>query len=190
MILEKKRIEPASGAMTTKAMAKLVNAIISANDIYRDLRKIEGMYEQGCAARKIGSFFPCDQSVVGWELKINDWMYGPKISLEDILNEISCKSFLDRAQRLDDQGKSDEALDIVYDEVDRFLRKSSFSQLDALLKKPNTERLSIDILIALLTATYPAKSKLSSRKELFKNAEIAIQNSGEDPASLLQGLEN
>ena len=83
----------------------------------------------------------------------------------------------------------DAALDVLYDRVDASLKKKQFQKIDDVLSEVDVNTLSVDILLGLLTATYPAKSKLPSRVAFFSAAEAAIKARGEWEDGLLAGLE-
>jgi hypothetical protein len=69
------------------------------------------------------------------------------------------------------------------------LRTSRFDQLNELLNSLRVEDYSTDILLALLTSTFPAKSKLPSRAFLFERTKQVLRQRNEDVDSLLVGLE-
>ncbi|MBI3463237.1 MAG: hypothetical protein HY000_09285 [Planctomycetes bacterium] len=97
--------------------------------------------------------------------------------------------FLIRAHRLDQRGRTDAALDLIYDSVDEFLRTSEFERLDLILANVAVAKLSVDILLGILTATLPAKSRLPSRAKLFKCIEQELKTRGRYEQGLLIGLE-
>ena len=99
------------------------------------------------------------------------------------------EAFVKRAARLDRLRRTDSALDLIYDSVDELMRKEEFSQLDAALSTLKPAELSVDILLGILTATLPARSRLPARNDLFRSAEEALKNRGEYEERLLTGLE-
>jgi len=103
--------------------------------------------------------------------------------------ETSCETFILRAQRLDSQRRTDAALDLIYDSIDGMMRKGEFSRLNLLLPQLNVNDLSADILLGLLTATLPARSRLSCRKEFYCDAEASLRDRDELEDGLLTGLE-
>jgi len=100
-----------------------------------------------------------------------------------------CEPFVRRAQRLDEHGRTDAALDLIYDSIDQMLRNGQFSDLDTLLVRLPTNTLSADMLLGVLTATLPARSRLSNRMEFFHNVEASLKERGEFEDGLLTGLE-
>ncbi|MCH7989825.1 MAG: hypothetical protein IID46_11845 [Planctomycetes bacterium] len=111
-------------------------------------------------------------------------------TLDEVPSRMSqCESFVRRAQRLDEQGRTDAALDLIYDSIDEMLRNGQFSNLDSLLVQLPTNTLSPDMLLGVLTATLPARSRLSNRKEFFHNVEASLKERGEYEDGLLTGLE-
>lgn len=99
------------------------------------------------------------------------------------------ESFLHRAQRLDRIGSTDAALDLLYDSVDAMMRGGKFCELDSLLKRLRADDYSLDMLLGILTATLPGRSKLPARGRFLKDAENALRERGEYEDGLLTGLE-
>jgi hypothetical protein len=77
----------------------------------------------------------------------------------------------------------------LYDRIDHHLREARFSDVDSLLAHTDIASLSTSVIVGLLTATLPAKSRLPSRANLFKAAEALIKKRGEWEDDLLTGLE-
>lgn len=98
------------------------------------------------------------------------------------------ETFIERAHRLDRQGHTDAALDLIYDAVDNLLRRGEFDSLNAILNTARPPKLSLDIVLGLLTATLPARNRLPARDTLFRNTERLLRESGDDPG-LLVGLD-
>ncbi|MEX1231932.1 MAG: hypothetical protein WEB58_16925 [Planctomycetaceae bacterium] len=99
------------------------------------------------------------------------------------------ESFLDRAERLDAQGQTEAALDLVYDSIDGSLKRGQFVEVDAILEQVQVTDYSTDILIGLLTATLPARSKLQARPQFFRDVEACLLSRHEYEEGLLTGLE-
>jgi len=96
-------------------------------------------------------------------------------------------SLIERLRELEATSR-DQALDLLYDEIDDFLTESKFDELNQLLANVRVESLSIHLLLGLLTATLPARSKLSAREELRTRVEIDLRQRGIYRDSLLAGL--
>jgi hypothetical protein len=101
----------------------------------------------------------------------------------------SSRSFFDHACRLDRRGRTDDALDLLYDSIDDRFRSALFEDVDALLSSIDPEHASIDVLLGVLTATLPAASLLPSRSELLKQVRGMLESAGEPSDQLLAGLE-
>jgi hypothetical protein len=99
------------------------------------------------------------------------------------------EDFLDRARRLDQRGRTDAALDIVYDQIDEMLLAGKVGEVDQRLANADTSRYSVDLLLALLTITLAAKPHLPSRAVFFTRADATLRARGEWEESLLVGLE-
>ena len=99
-------------------------------------------------------------------------------------------SFLKPVTQLEKHGHIDTALDVWYDRVDDLLKARQFEVVDGLLRQANVSSLSVDVLLGLLTATLPARSRLSARAKFFADAEASIKTRGEWESGLLAGLES
>lgn len=97
--------------------------------------------------------------------------------------------FMQRAVRLDEKGHTDAALDLIYDSVDELMRKGEMALLDGVLTKLEPAGLSVDLLLGILTATLPARTRLPARRSLFPRAERILKDRGEYQEGLWTGLE-
>jgi hypothetical protein len=98
------------------------------------------------------------------------------------------ESFLQRAQRLDRMGHTDAALDLLYDNIDEQMRQGRFADLDLVLATLHVEDYSADMLLGLLTATLPARSRLLARASLLTKVEETLRRRGKYEEGLLVGL--
>lgn len=99
------------------------------------------------------------------------------------------ETFIDRANRLDILDHTDAALDLLYDAVDDLLRRREFDRLDEMLQDTVTSDLSLNVLLGLLTATLPARSRLRSRVAFFQRVDETLRARDEWEEGLLVGLE-
>jgi hypothetical protein len=100
------------------------------------------------------------------------------------------ESFTDRASRLDKLGRTDSALDLLYDSVDDLMRRGCFDELNSIIsdQNQNVEEHSVDILLGLLTSTLPARNRLPARVQFLSSVEEALKSRGEYEEGLLNGL--
>src|SRR3990172_8235788 len=98
--------------------------------------------------------------------------------------------FLQPVTQLERHGHIDSALDVLYDRVDDLLKARQFSTVDDLLRQADVGSISVDVLLGLLTATLPARSRLAARSKFFADVEAAIKMRGEWEDGLLAGLES
>src|SRR6266436_6087207 len=91
-------------------------------------------------------------------IKATNGTAGAPVELRDLH-----ETFVSRAHRLDTARHHNAALDLIYDSMDEMMRKGEFDSLNSLLANINVADLSVDLLLGLLTATLPAKSRLPSR---------------------------
>lgn len=99
------------------------------------------------------------------------------------------EGFVLRAQRLEEHGNPDEALDLIYDAIDALLRDGRFEKCDEDLRDIDVSTTSVDILLGVLTATLPAHSRLPSRPRLVRAARDVLLGMNEDADLILAGLE-
>ncbi len=86
-------------------------------------------------------------------------------------------------------GKRHAAFDTVFDSIDAELRERHLKRVDSVLDKIDVESVDRDILIAMLTATLPAREHLSNRQAFYQRvASIVTAKSRMEPG-LLEGLE-
>lgn len=97
--------------------------------------------------------------------------------------------FVERAGRLDRRGKTDVALDLIYDTVDEWMIAGDFDRLDFLLASVAADDYSADILLGLLTASLPGRTRLPSRRKLYSETERILKQRGQWEDGLLTGLE-
>ena len=97
--------------------------------------------------------------------------------------------FLVHADRLDKHGKTDTALDIIYDQIDEMLRAGKFADVNDCLRNVATDNHSVHILLALLTITLAAKRKLPDRAAFYARTVATLKSRGELEDGLLIGLD-
>jgi hypothetical protein len=91
--------------------------------------------------------------------------------------------FLERA--VNQTELTDSELDAIYDYLNNSFRKNEFEVIDRVFNYLNRtfDTLNVCAILGLLTASYPAKSKLKGRADFYMLAEAKF---GKD---LLKGLE-
>jgi hypothetical protein len=99
------------------------------------------------------------------------------------------EDFLDRARRLEDHSRLNSALDVVYNHVDEMLLAGMFSELDDRIASIECDKYSADLLLAMLTITHAAKSRLPRRKDFYDRVEESIRRRGELEEGMLFGLD-
>lgn len=77
-------------------------------------------------------------------------------------------------------------LDLVYDKVDELMRTGKLDELDGMFVF--SKETDIDLMIGLLTASLPVKSKLPSRPEYLEAVSGLSKELGKANSVLLQGL--
>jgi hypothetical protein len=130
----------------------------------------------------------------GWVELVRRWAAAAPSGLhrhlgERVVRTRSGESFLKRANRLDAKGHTDKALDLVYDQVDELMWNGSFQKLDSILASVHAADYSADLLLGILTATFPGHHRLPVRKKLYEETERVLRERGEYEEGLLVGLE-
>lgn len=72
--------------------------------------------------------------------------------------------------------------------IEFFLNRGDFESVDAILKILNPEVESVDGMLSYLTATLPAKDKLTEREEFYNRVERYFKTNVPEFEMLLQGL--
>lgn len=96
--------------------------------------------------------------------------------------------FVLRAVQLEQRGYQDTALDLLYDSIDELLHAGKFALCASILSDMNVSGCSADILLGLLTATLPAKSRIATRSWFFRRVESELRRRNELEAGILDGL--
>jgi hypothetical protein len=89
---------------------------------------------------------------------------------------------------IDLSSDAESTLDKIYDEVDDLLYANQFYDLSFFLRRIDCSKCSIDVLLALLTTTAPAKSHLLNRPFFYENVCKELENRGINEDGLLDGL--
>jgi hypothetical protein len=111
---------------------------------------------------------------------------GPS-SEREVLTQVG-ESFIERAERLAKMNQVDAGLDLLYDSVDYLLKAGRFRDLDRIISQSRAEDLSLDILLGVLTATLPARSRLAARARFLEQVRSILSSRGEHDDALLCGL--
>ena len=105
-------------------------------------------------------------------------------SLESLSHPI-----LEQSRSLEQAGRTDAALDLLYEHIDETLLAGEFDRVDGLLEAVDPAKESVSVLVTILTATLPARKRLAKRKGFFIAVERALRESGCLESGLLTGLE-
>jgi hypothetical protein len=99
--------------------------------------------------------------------------------------------FLDRVRQLEASGNEDDAIDLIFDTINTFLLENDFARCDSILGRIDVATIPRVLLIAFLTITAAAKSRLPSRSAFFAdvNAAITRERGSQLADQLLRGLE-
>lgn len=93
--------------------------------------------------------------------------------------------FITNARELDKLGKTDEAIDLIFDGIDNMLSSGKFKEVDDILKNVTINDWSDDLCLSFLAITLSAKSRLPSRGALFNKIKQRFANK----EGILSGLE-
>lgn len=117
--------------------------------------------------------------------KVTDWT---KRVTADAGNATEAMVLLRAVGELEEADRLDAALDLMLDSTDRWLHKGELAQCDATLALADTTRLSITLLLGLLTATLPLRGLSETRKVFVTRVTEELNRRRRDSQSLLQGL--
>ncbi len=70
--------------------------------------------------------------------------------------------WLQKAVELEKNGEVDDALDLVFEKVDNYLKEGKFELIDNLISEIDTRKFTPDVLLTLLTVSYSAINELSN----------------------------
>ncbi|WP_146439815.1 hypothetical protein [Crateriforma conspicua] len=101
---------------------------------------------------------------------------------------VATEGYLDAAVQFEKMDDVRSALACVYRNARHRLRAGKLAELDADIKTFDVGSAGVDTMLAVLTATAPAKSKLPSRKRLFRRIKAELKSRGELDKGLLDGL--
>ena len=93
------------------------------------------------------------------------------------------------AMKLDAEVRTAEAVDAILDTIDDALRNGRFDDCSKFLDTHDMEGCSPDILLAILKATLPAKSKITKWYIFLSRVRSLLRQLGIDPEPLLDMYE-
>lgn len=96
--------------------------------------------------------------------------------------------FLCRVLEFDAAGRTDAALDLLYDAIDGMMQQDQLSKLDNVIAELEAGEYSLDVLLGVLTATLPVKNRLPSRPAFYQDVKDVVTQRGEYEEGLLSGL--
>ena len=98
---------------------------------------------------------------------------------------------LSRLYELVAWGQTDRAIDVLFDLVDKMLSAGNYAQCGSLLTKIDLTRLNVDLVVALLSISYPARRKLVARGDFIVRARAFLAQGlpPDEVAALLHGLD-
>ena len=95
--------------------------------------------------------------------------------------------WLIRAEALIGEDHVNDALDLVYDQIDELCQRGKFDEVDDILRLEALLDLNTDILLSIVTVTYSYRSHLPSRSTLCARARGIFRARGENAEELLKG---
>lgn len=96
--------------------------------------------------------------------------------------------WVETIRTMEDAGRIDIALDLVYAMFDTLMERHDYDRADAILATINPCLFGVDLLIGFLVATLPAKHELKSRHGLYAKTEAELRTRGAWSENLLSGL--
>lgn len=108
--------------------------------------------------------------------------------LADGFRPLSLPSWMREVIRLDNDNRSDAALDELFDQIDILLSSGEFSKVDSIIAAMPVEGPSLTLMMGLLSITRPACEHLPSRVRYFERVHRLCNAMRRDAESLLGGL--
>lgn len=106
----------------------------------------------------------------------------------DRRNLSAAPAWIEQSIEFEKSGKGEEALDVIFDNIDELLLSSKYKQCSSVLASLPVDRLSNAQLLTALTASSAARDRLSGRKVLYSRVEKILALRGTDVSRLLLGL--
>ncbi len=98
-------------------------------------------------------------------------------------------AWVDEMLSLDASEKYRKTLDILFTNLDKLHIEGKFQESDEVIRSLNFEKLSVTLIVGILTITLPAKDKLNNRESFFNKAEAFFKETEPERAyNLLRGL--
>ena len=92
------------------------------------------------------------------------------------------------AIRDDRDGKPVQALGHMFREVDKLFTSGKFAEVDEWLSSLSPAKLSVNLIVGVLSITKPASDRLSRRQTFLDDAWAVVEGRGRSAAKLLGGL--
>jgi|GEM_PF-6252491 len=115
----------------------------------------------------------------------------PKGGLTDFRSNASeATRWLEDVYSMCARGEKEAAIDVVFDQIERLLSGGEFEKCDSVLRAVDLQRLSVSLILSLLSVTLSASKMLPYRRVLTARTEAFFgRNEGaERAARLLNGL--
>ncbi len=84
--------------------------------------------------------------------------------------------WLSRAEELEEQGLTDDALDLVYSRMDSLFQNNKFDQANHLISDLNLENYSRDILLTFMNVCYSAHTRLRHWPDFVSGVKTSLEN--------------
>lgn len=92
--------------------------------------------------------------------------------------------------KLSENKSYDQALDLLFIKVDDAMYADDWLGIDSMLQKIDINRLETNLLVGILTATLPGKSRLAERADFYQRARSKMMELAADRiVGLTSGLE-
>lgn len=101
--------------------------------------------------------------------------------VEPVIADDAFRVLANRLEALSSEGDEEEAMSVVFDELEASLRQESFADADALLERLEPARLHPSVTLMVLTLTWHAKEAfqtraLAARKDFVERAALALRS--------------
>lgn len=108
--------------------------------------------------------------------------------LQRVLNPLDITTFTNELIELDCEESINTALDLAFDRIDDAFLEGRFDWVDSFLEQVEVDRLSVELIVGVLTITASAEDKLRHRGKFRSQAEAVIKQRGRYNDQILRDL--
>ena len=85
------------------------------------------------------------------------------------VSSVGAYDWLQKAVELEKNGQVDDALDLVFEKLDKYLKEAKFEIINNLIRNIDTRKFTPDVLLTMITVSFPAHDRLSDWNTFLDN---------------------